>query len=441
MADWRSAANRFVGGGPMLNMGLGLLAAGQDRRINPFAAAQQGLATGVAQMERQEDRAFRQEDRARRQRAQEAWEAAVRGIQQPNLAGPPIDILPPEMRGQPVDQLAMAQPAASPGLMGQPAGSGGPSGLMTAQSFVSSPQGQEYLAAMGPEAGGPLLFNLLNAQNKAPQRRIIEGADGYQYFADTGERVLPDVQARDPKLLSPEAQAQAIERAQAGRTTSNVNVNTGPTGIDYGKPPTDYAWARDAQGNVLLEDTGGGRMAPVAVPVVGGPAAREIAGAEEAATAAQAMEEQTANIVLDEIGRANEIIANNPRMATGMIGGVMSNLSTSDAAALERNLGTIKSNIGLNRLQEMREASPTGGALGNVTERELATLQTVYGNLDLNQRPEELQRNLNRLEMMYQGVVGGVDINGETVSMDDILYTAEQNDMTPEAVIEELRSQ
>tara|TARA_R100001086_G_scaffold249474_1_gene189312 strand:- start:1656 stop:2879 length:1224 start_codon:yes stop_codon:yes gene_type:complete len=34
---------------------------------------------------------------------------------------------------------------------------------------------------------------------KAPERKIIEGADGYQYYADNRERVLPDVQAPAPK--------------------------------------------------------------------------------------------------------------------------------------------------------------------------------------------------------------------------------------------------
>jgi hypothetical protein len=48
-------------------------------------------------------------------------------------------------------------------------------------------------------------------------------------------------------------------------------------------------------------------------------------------------------------------------------------------------VGQIKALIGFNELNAMRQASPTGGALGNITEKELAYLQSVMGSLDPNQ--------------------------------------------------------
>ena len=42
----------------------------------------------------------------------------------------------------------------------------------------------------------------------------------------------------------------------------------------------------------------------------------------------------------------------------------------------------------------MRDASPTGGALGQVSERELGFLQSVFGSLDQSQSAEELAYNI-----------------------------------------------
>lgn len=78
-----------------------------------------------------------------------------------------------------------------------------------------------------------------------------------------------------------------------------------------------------------------------------------------------------------------------------------------DAKALANNLATIKANIGFDKLQAMRDASPTGGALGQVSERELGFLQSVFGSLDQSQTPEELQYNLRLLQFVYNDIVHG----------------------------------
>lgn len=53
-----------------------------------------------------------------------------------------------------------------------------------------------------------------------------------------------------------------------------------------------------------------------------------------------------------------------------------------DSAELVRQVGVLKSNATISALQAMREASPTGGALGSVTERENAMLADKAGALD-----------------------------------------------------------
>jgi len=92
---------------------------------------------------------------------------------------------------------------------------------------------------------------------------------------------------------------------------------------------------------------------------------------------------------------------------TGMFGKLLSNVGGTDANNLRAQLDTIRSNVGFDKLQAMREASPTGGALGNVSEKENMYLQSVLGNVEQSQSPEQLKRNLLRLREAYLDIVHG----------------------------------
>ncbi len=65
-----------------------------------------------------------------------------------------------------------------------------------------------------------------------------------------------------------------------------------------------------------------------------------------------------------------------------------------EAVNIKNNLVTIKAGIAFDRLQAMREASKTGGALGSVTERELDMLASAYGSLDQSSDATILRQNL-----------------------------------------------
>ena len=69
----------------------------------------------------------------------------------------------------------------------------------------------------------------------------------------------------------------------------------------------------------------------------------------------------------------------------------------SPAYDLARTLDTIKANIGFNELQTMRDNSPTGGALGSITERELAFLQSTVASIEQPQSEAQLRENLKVL--------------------------------------------
>jgi hypothetical protein len=73
---------------------------------------------------------------------------------------------------------------------------------------------------------------------------------------------------------------------------------------------------------------------------------------------------------------------------------VLQNLPATDARALSRDLDTIRANVGFEELQAMRDASPTGGALGQVSEMENRLLQSIRGAMDQYDKGENLSKNL-----------------------------------------------
>lgn len=68
------------------------------------------------------------------------------------------------------------------------------SGLMSGRSRNAGPIGS-LIDVVGQATGAATQF--IPDPKEATARKIIKGADGYQYYADTGERVLPDVVKKD----------------------------------------------------------------------------------------------------------------------------------------------------------------------------------------------------------------------------------------------------
>ena len=60
----------------------------------------------------------------------------------------------------------------------------------------------------------------------------------------------------------------------------------------------------------------------------------------------------------------------------------------------QANIDTLKSQVGVATLTAMREASKTGGAVGNVTEKEWPILQNQLGALQQSQTTDEFKKNL-----------------------------------------------
>ncbi len=118
----------------------------------------------------------------------------------------------------------------------------------------------------------------------------------------------------------------------------------------------------------------------------------------KSATALKQYQEQD-KIVGENIDRA---ISQANGWTTGLTGAATSAIPGTAAHNLKNTLNTIKANLGFDKLQALRDASPTGGALGQVSEMENVLLQSVWGSVEQSQTQEQLVQNLNRIKAIRQ---------------------------------------
>ena len=98
---------------------------------------------------------------------------------------------------------------------------------------------------------------------------------------------------------------------------------------------------------------------------------------------------------LNQIDRAME---QNGIMTTGFFGSLLSNIPGTAAADMKEMLMTEQATAAFDALMEMRQASVTGGALANVSNREIELLERLF-----------------RLESLNRLIVSGVPARGEGV--------------------------
>ena len=189
-------------------------------------------------------------------------------------------------------------------------------------------------------------------------------------------------------------------------TRGGTKVQVGSDGR-FGSAPSGFAYVDDEA------SPAGVRL----VQIPGGPKEAEAEGAEAKAAAATITKQRTADLVLEEIGTALNAVEESTFPSTGLVGSVLANIPGTDAADLGATLKTIKSNIGFDRLQRMRDESPTGGALGQVSTQEIQRLESILGNLEQSQSRDQFVRNLRRLNNVYMDIIHGDGIGPERMSL------------------------
>ena len=86
---------------------------------------------------------------------------------------------------------------------------------------------------------------------------------------------------------------------------------------------------------------------------------------------------------------------------TSGIGSLLKGVPGTEGFDLQTTIDTIEANLAFDRLQQMRDQSKTGGALGAISIRELDLLAAAVESLKIGQSPEQLRANLGRIKAQY----------------------------------------
>lgn len=141
---------------------------------------------------------------------------------------------------------------------------------------------------------------------------------------------------------------------------------------------------------------------PIQVPKPGGKIEAEQAAAGARSEKAQQATRERATNVVANIDRALTSLERFPWMKTGFIGSLTSDIGGMPAADLDNLLKPVRAALAFGELQKMREASPTGGALGSIAVAELDLLQNSLYSLEQSQSSEQLIENLKKVKTSFE---------------------------------------
>lgn len=195
----------------------------------------------------------------------------------------------------------------------------------------------------------------------------------------TRERQAADALAGRQVTMRGQNMVDARQRdalvAEAGGPTQAALVKK------FGKAPADRRWKEDGSLEVIpgsASDTKSGAQADKNKQI-------------------QSTLTEQADSVLGTVKEAKKITG----WDTAGVGGLLAKLPMTDARKLAGYVDTIKANLGFDRLQQMRDMSPTGGALGQVAVQEINYLQSTVAKLDQLQDPRDVIEALDKIEKHY----------------------------------------
>lgn len=112
----------------------------------------------------------------------------------------------------------------------------------------------------------------------------------------------------------------------------------------------------------------------------------------------------TADTVLGSIDRALKMSGD---YSTGAYGNILRNFPGTNAYNLSAELENLGSAVQIEEIMKMRQSSPTGAAMGNLTEGEGRVLRSAKASLDQAQTKPEFDAALKRLRATYIDTVYG----------------------------------
>lgn len=248
---------------------------------------------------------------------------------------------------------------------------------------------------------GLLKVNMLGTAQERSFKAMTEGMD--PEAVEQARQVQLGLRARPSsaaityrEVIGPDGRAQLV--AVDPRAVGAQIVGSGQQyGSGVGETPESRALAQGqapAQPNQLIGQTPYERASSTAQ----GTKDAEYQATLRAAKPKRQAALQQAEALTEQLTSDLDDLINKVTVATAGPGGVvLDKFPGTSARDLQSNLDSIKANIGFQALQAMREASPTGGALGNVSDTENRLLQSRFGSLEIGQSPKQLIDNLKKV--------------------------------------------
>lgn len=349
----------------------------------------------------------------------DVYQQGLLGAQQGNMQQFQLAQMLRKQREEEAQRKAMQQ--AYQGAVQQPVGPPSPDGSMPPQGFDMGQYAQRMMG-INPKLGLDAFKEARESQpapaaEKSPWAQINPKdftIESLREFAATKDPSVlrPRVEAKPPESpigkVSPDSftPASLAKYAVSGSYADLVPIDKTPrttVNIDNApKLPAGYRW-KDGMVGQQVE------------PIKDGPH-----DTSKKDAAARAGEVSQANIVLTKLDQAHDLVQTSAFPTTGFVGSKMANIPGTPAYNLKQLLEPVKANIGFDAINKMRQTSPTGGALGNVTVRELELLQSKIASLEQAQSQVQFLRALREVKDEYSKVVHGPQGGGGMPSPADI---------------------
>ena len=249
------------------------------------------------------------------------------------------------------------------------------------------------------------------------------GAPGPANAAPAPAQSVVEAAANDPQAQRLQT---AMRRAQAAGATQDANyyqslLEARLKEIQAASPapmtPLEDAKLREARANAAIAERNAREGSPQDRKT-----AQETAAAAEKAKGQMRADYEAAQSTMQTIDEAISRVKDGDWFMTGAGGQVAGMVGGTGATKLENLLDTIRANLAFANLSQMRQNSPTGGALGNVTERELELLSGTVASLNRSQG-SDLYPALVKVKQHYQRIMdalaqdaGGASTSGSAAS-------------------------
>jgi hypothetical protein len=145
------------------------------------------------------------------------------------------------------------------------------------------------------------------------------------------------------------------------------------------------SWRSAGSGLIFNEETGSFKQGPRV--------AGEDGGGQGAPAVSDAYTSERRTRIRDAVKDVEALASGATTGAASYLSGVRGTPQRDFSAMVDY----LKSNIGFSELTEMRAASKTGGALGQVSDRELTLLTSALGALDVGQSPAAFKKQLQNI--------------------------------------------